>query len=294
MTLNVKAGWAFTLPFRGEKVFAIMLVGVAIAVSTVLFQTLTQNRILSPGIMGFDAFYMLLQSVLLISLGRMAFIQFSPQLKWLLEVLLMSGALCLLYYWLFLRQKRELVVLVLVGIVLGVMFRSLNSLVARMIDPVEFDVLQDLMFASFSRIDGTLLGIASVLLVCLFVWLWRQRYVLDVLLLGDDNAINLGVDHRRMTLKLIVAVALLVSISTALVGPVTFFGILVANLAYSMAGSHQHRYVLPMASLLAIIALVGGQAILEHIMKFGTSLSIVVEFVGGIFFLWLVLRQGRR
>lgn len=294
LTLNVRASWAFTLPFRGEKVVAIILVGVAIAFSTVLFQTLTHNRILTPGIMGFDAFYMLLQSLMLLILGRVAFIQLHPQLKWLVEVLMMTGALCGLYYWLFLRQKRDLPVLILVGIVLGVLFRSLNSLIGRMMDPVEFDVLQDFMFASFNRIDGSLLGIAGSSMLLVSVWLWRQRYLLDVLKLGDDMAINLGLNRRSLTLKLIMAVAFLVSVSTALVGPVTFFGILVANLAYAVCGSHQHRFIVPMAALLAIITLVGGQAILEYVLKFGTSLSIVVEFVGGVFFLILVMRQGRR
>ncbi|MGR0277919.1 iron chelate uptake ABC transporter family permease subunit [Marinomonas dokdonensis] len=294
LTLNVRASWAFTLPFRAEKVVAIVFVGIAIATSTVLFQTLTQNRILTPGIMGFDAFFMLLQSIMLLGLGRIAFVQFSPQVKWLFEVVMMSGALCGLYYWLFLRQKRDIAVLVLVGIVLGVLFRSLNSLIGRMIDPVDFDVLQDLMFASFNRIDGTLLTIAGSAMTLVFVWLWRQRFVLDILQLGDAVAVNLGVNRRAVTLKLIVAIALLVSVSTALVGPVTFFGILVANIAYAICGSYQHRYVIPMAALLAIVALVGGQALLEYVLKFGTSLSIVIEFLGGMFFLWLVIRQGRR
>ncbi|MBJ7538337.1 iron chelate uptake ABC transporter family permease subunit [Marinomonas transparens] len=294
LTLNVRASWAFTLPFRGEKVIAIMLVGVAIAFSTVLFQTLTHNRILTPGIMGFDSLYALLQSFMLLLLGRIAFVQLNPQLKWLIEVMVMAGALCGLYYWLFLRQKRDLPVLILVGIVLGLLFRSLNSLIGRMMDPVEFDVLQDLMFANFNRIDGSLLAVAGFLMLLVSAWLWRQRYVLDVLQLGDAIAVNLGLNQRALTLKLIVAIAFLVSISTALVGPVTFFGILVANIAYAVSGSYQHRFVIPMASFLAIIALVGGQAILEYVLKFGSSLSIVVEFIGGVFFLGLVMRQGRR
>ncbi len=294
MTLNVRAGWAFTVPFRAEKVAAMALVGFAIALSTVLFQTLTHNRILTPGIMGFDALYMLLQSVLLLTLGRLFYIQLNPHIKWLCEVLLMTGALCGLYYWLFLRQKRDLHVLILVGIIFGTLFRSVNSLITRMMDPADFDVLQDVMFASFNRIDSPLLGIAALLVAVISAWVWHQRFKLDVLLLGDAPAINLGLNQERLTLQLLVAIAVLVSVSTALVGPVTFFGLLVANLAYAIAGSHQHRFILPMATLLAVATLIGGQAVLEHLLHFGTSLSIVVEFVGGLFFLWLVIQQGRR
>lgn len=294
MTLNVRAGWAFTLPFRGEKAFAIILVGCSIALSTVLFQTLTHNRILTPGIMGFDAFYLLLQSVMLLGLGRMTFVQLNPQFKWLVEVGLMSGGLCALYYWLFLRQKRDLHVLVLVGIVLGLLFRSLNNLISRMLDPVAFDVLQGFMFASFNNLETSVLQISTALLVLVSVWVWRQRYRLDVLKLGQDAAINLGLNHRRLVLQLMVAIAVLVSISTALAGPVVFFGMLVANLAYALSNSHRHQVIMPMAALLAIATLLGGQVLLEHVFQFDTSLSVIIEFVGGIFFIWLVIRQGQR
>jgi len=294
MTMNVKAGWAFTLAFRGEKVAAMALVGYCIAVSTVLFQTLTHNRILTPGVMGFDSLYILIQSVLVFSFGGLFYSQLNPQVKWLGEVVVMTGAVCALYYWLFLRQKRDLHVLVLVGIIFGTGFRSLNSLVTRMMDPVEFDSLQDVMFASFNRIDSTLLGASTVLVGLVSLLLWRHRYDFDVLALGDAPAINLGLNHRRLVMRMLVAVGVLVSISTALVGPVTFFGLLVANLAYSLAGTHQHRYSLPMAVLLSIITLIGGQALLEHLLSFGTSLSIIIEFAGGIVFLALILRQGRR
>lgn len=294
MTWNVRAGWAFTLPFRGEKLVAIALVGYCIAISTVLFQTLTHNRILTPGIMGFDALYLLLQSLLMFSLGNLFYVQINPQLKWLLDVAVMTGAVCALYYWLFIRQRRDLHLLVLVGLIFGVLFRSFTSLITRMMDPAEFDALQDVMFASFNRIDGSLLGISLLVTTIVSALLWRARHAYDVLHLGDDPAISLGLEQRQLVMRTLVAIAILVSISTALVGPVTFFGLLVANLAYALAGTHQHRYVLPMASLLAIVILIGGQAVLEHLLHFGTGLSILIEFGGGLFFILLVIRQGRR
>jgi len=89
-------------------------------------------------------------------------------------------------------------------------------------------------------------------------------------------------------------VAVLVSVSTALVGPVTFFGLLVATLAHSLVSNSKHRYVLPAAILLGIIALVGGQTLLERVFAFDTALSIIIEFLGGIVFIALVLRRSAR
>ncbi|KDE40002.1 MAG: iron chelate uptake ABC transporter family permease subunit [Nitrincola lacisaponensis] len=294
MTLNVRAGWAFTLPFRGEKLLGLLLVAYCIAVSTVLFQTITHNRILSPGIMGFDFLYLLLQSLMVYSLGSIFFSQINPSLKWLGEVFIMVGAMCLLYYWLFIRQQRHLHILVLVGIILGTLFRSLNAMIARLMDPVEFDLLQDVMFASFNQIDSTLLGVSAFLALLVTLFGWRYRHALDVLALGNDQAVNLGLNPRRLMMLILIAIAVLVSVSTALVGPVTFFGLLVANLAYQLAGTHRHVYVVPMAVGLAAMILIAGQAVLEHVLSFATGLSVIIEFIGGLFFLILVIRQGRR
>jgi len=164
----------------------------------------------------------------------------------------------------------------------------------RIIDPNEFVVLQDRLFANFNSVDGNLLTVSSAAVAAVSVIGWRLMHTYDVLALGRETAVNLGVDHNRVTSVVLMLVAVLVSVSTALVGPVTFFGLLVANLAYQIAGTHKHRFILPVASLLAIICIVGGQLVLERIFAFDTALSIVVEFVGGIVFLALLIRGTAR
>ena len=118
--------------------------------------------------------------------------------------------------------------------------------------------------------------------------------VFDVLNLGRANAINLGVNYHRSITSMLMMISVLVAISAALVGPVTFFGLLVASLAYSLVGTSRHKFVLPAAALLAIICLVGGQTILERVFEFDTALSIIIEFLGGIVFIMLVLRRMAR
>ena len=72
MTLGANGQWAFVLPFRGGKLAAMLLVAYAVAVSSVLFQTVTHNRILTPAIMGFDALYLLIQSLVVFGFGQAA------------------------------------------------------------------------------------------------------------------------------------------------------------------------------------------------------------------------------
>ncbi|WP_323015074.1 iron chelate uptake ABC transporter family permease subunit [Devosia sp.] len=294
MTLGAKGSWSFVLSFRGKKLLSLVLVAYSVAVSTVLFQTVTNNRILTPSIMGFDALYVLLKTAVVFFLGIGALVAIDSQLQFLIEVVAMAGFSILLFRWLFLGEERSLHLLVLVGIVFGIFFRSLSQLMQRMLDPGAFNVLQDTLFASFATTDPTLLGISTLVVVLASAYGFRMMHTYDVLSLGRAQAINLGVDYRRTVMTILVLVAVLVSVSTALVGPVTFFGLLVATLAHSLVGNSRHRYVLPAAVLLAIICLVGGQTLLERVFAFDTALSIIIEFLGGIVFIALVLRRSAR
>ncbi len=294
MTLGAKGSWSFVLPFRGAKLVGMLLVAFAIAVSTVLFQTITNNRILTPSIMGFDALYALIQTVMVFFLGAQATTAADPRLLFLVECGAMVLFSCLLYRWLFSGAVRSLHVLMLVGIIFGILFRSVSGFLQRVIDPNEFIVLQDRLFASFNSFDTRLLLLSVLLIAGASLAAWRLFHTFDILALGRENAITLGVDHRRATTEILVLAAVLVSVSTALVGPVTFFGLLVASLAYQAMPLGLHRYTLPAAVLAAVISLVGGQLILERLFAFDTAVGIVIEFAGGLVFLILLVRGKTR
>jgi iron complex transport system permease protein len=290
LLVDVQGDLGYVLPRRLNRVGAMVLVAVAVGVSTVLFQTVTGNRILTPSIMGLDALYILIQTVLAFALGASALLTLGAPLRFAVEVTLLVAFSWLLYRWLFTGGGRSLHLLLLVGIVFGVFFRGVSSLLQRLMDPSEYIILQDLFFASFNRVDPTLLLISAVTVAGLCVPAWRLRHRLDVLALGRDTAIGLGVDHRRTVTLVLVICSVLVAVSTALVGPATFFGLLVSALAYQLCSSFRHAVVLPIAVLLGVIALVGGQLVLEQIFEFDTALSIVIEFTGGIVFLALLLK----
>jgi iron complex transport system permease protein len=294
VTLGALDAWELIVPMRLERVATMVLVAVAIAVSTVLFQTVTENRILTPAVMGFDSLYALIQTAAVFFLGSTAVIGLAAPLRFAGEVAAMVVFSFLLFRWIFGGARRSLYLVVLVGIVFGVLFRSLSTFLQRVIDPNEFLIVADRLFASFNAVDRGLLGVCAVVVALCCGWVWGRRRELDVLALGRSNAVTLGLDHHRSTMAVLVVCALLVSVSTALVGPITFFGLLVANLAYLVAGTHRHAVVLPVASLIAVITLVGGQTILEHVFGLDTVLSVIVEFVGGIVFIMLLVRGGRR
>ncbi|WP_051469597.1 iron chelate uptake ABC transporter family permease subunit [Chelativorans sp. J32] len=294
MTLGARGRWDFILPFRGAKLAGLVLVAYSIAVSTVLFQTVTGNRILTPSIMGFDSLYVLIQTALVFFLGAGRVSATNPQLLFVFEVAALVLFAGLLFRWLFSGSARSLHFLMLVGIIFGILFRSIASFLQRVIDPSEFLILQDRLFASFNTIDTTLLAISGAAVAMVSIMAWRMLPVFDILALGRENAIVLGVDHRRTVTFVLAMVTVLVAVSTALVGPVTFFGLLVANLAYLLLPTARHAVLLPAAALIAVVSLVGGQVILERVFAFDTALSIIIEFAGGIFFILLVVRGVAR
>ena len=292
LTLGARGDWGFILAFRGEKLLALTVVAAAVAVSTIVFQTITGNRILTPAIMGFDALYVLIQSVLVLTFGGAGFAALQGTPLFALETLIMIGVATLLF-GLMLRRSADLHRLVLTGIVLGILLRSLNALVARLIDPSEYSYVIANSYARFSSIDSDLLWITTGVTMAVAGLILAMARRLDVIALGRDSAMVLGVEHRRAAQGLMVLVTLLVAVSTALVGPIVFFGLLVSAIAHQLAGTWRHATLLPLAALIAAGLLVLCQALFERVLQLQSTVTVVIEGVGGLVFILLLFRRAR-
>ncbi|MEK6219317.1 MAG: iron chelate uptake ABC transporter family permease subunit [Psychrobacter cryohalolentis] len=294
LTVNVHGHWDFALPLRGKKLLALMVVGYAIGVSTLLFQTLTHNPILTPSLLGFDSLYVLLQSVLVFFLGAISFTSLNPIAQFSLEIVLMFGASLLLFKLLFSKSSQDLTRLILVGVIFGVLFRSLSALIARLINPDDFVVVQSASYAQFNTVNPQLLSISLFICVVSALFIWRWRYQCDVLMLGKAQATNLGINYQHLAFGLLTVIAVLVATATALVGPVTFFGLLVCALTNRLACHMYHSERLILVSLVAMICLVLGQTLFEQVLGMAGVLSVVIELAGGLIFLALIFMSQRR
>ena len=294
LTLNAAGALEFIIPFRGRKLAAMALVGWATGVATVAFQTVTNNRLLTPSILGLDALYAFIQTGLIFLLGDSFVSTIGPYAMFAIIVAIMLAAAMALTGLLFGKKGRSVYLVVLAGLVLGSILRSFSSLISRVLDPTSSLVLQGNLFASFNAVNPELIGIGGAVVAVCSWWLWRQRNTLDVLTLGRETAVSLGVPYHRIVRSVLLVATLLVSVSTALVGPITFLGLIVAAVAYQIAGTGKHAYTMPMAGLLGVAVIVAGQAILEQVFGLGTVLSVIIEFAGGIAFIWLVIRKAAR
>ena len=290
---GLNGSYDYALPRRAIKVLAMALTGVAIAYSTVIFQTITHNRILTPSVMGLDSLYMLVQTCIYYFFGSMSILVINKNYNFFISVLAMIVFALLLYRLLFNAGKRPIYFLLLVGIIMGTFLGSISTFLQVLIDPNEFTSLQNKMFASFNNVNGDLVWIAMVIIVLSIMYGWRTIQELDVMSLGRDNAINLGVDYDKIVKRMLVLSAILIATSTGLVGPITFFGLIVANLSYQFFNTYKHSVLITGASLMSLIALIGGQWIVERIFTFDTTLSVIINFLGGIYFIYLLLKESR-
>ncbi|RUL53621.1 MULTISPECIES: iron chelate uptake ABC transporter family permease subunit [Lysinibacillus] len=290
---DIKGGFSYAFPRRLIKILAMSVTGVAIAYSTVVFQTITHNRILTPSVMGLDSMYMVVQTFIYFFLGSTSILVMNKYLNFSISIIAMVLFALILYRTLFRADKYPIYFLLLVGMILGTLLGSATTFLQVLIDPNEYLNLQSKMFASFSKVNADLLWIGLAILIVAFIYGFRIMSQLDVMSLGRENAINLGVNYDKLVMNVLVLSSVLIATSTALVGPITFFGLIVANLSYQFLTTYKHSVLILGASLISIIALVGGQFIIEHVFELSTTLSVIINFVGGIYFIYLLLRESR-
>ncbi|EIA24878.1 Transport system permease protein [Candidatus Arthromitus sp. SFB-2] len=138
-----------------------------------------------------------------------------------------------------------------------------------------------------------MLFISVIIIVITLIFVLKDFKYLDVMSLGRDHAISLGVDYDRLTKKLFIIVSILISISTALVGPITFLGLLVVNATKQIVKSYKHSNIVTIGSLLSVFVLLFGQLLLERVLKISTPVSVVINLIGGIYFMYLLLRESK-
>ncbi|GLR10274.1 enterobactin ABC transporter permease [Mixta theicola] len=292
MTINLGGNIGYILVHRSLILATMLLVAFASGIATLLFQTVTNNRILTPSVMGLETLFILIQTLLIFFIDANGLKMLGTTGQFICEAAILVLFSTFLYRWLLGRIGINLHMVLLVGLVCGTLFRSISGLLQRLLEPGEFAILQSRIFATFTRAAPEIIAISGVAVLAVALIVWRMRHSLDVIALGRDMSIGLGVAWRRRVTLILLLVSLLVALSTALVGPLTFFGLLVANLSYQLIGSHRHQYLLPGVVLTGIITLVGGQVILERLLHMAGSLSVVIEFVGGALFLWFLIKKA--
>lgn len=286
-------GFWLIAEMRATSLVVMAVVAICQAVATITFQTVTNNRIITPSIMGFESLYTVIQTAAVYTLGVAGVVALQGPGQFLAQVAAMVGLSVLLYGWLLRGRYANIQVMLLVGIIMGGGLGAVSTFMQRLLSPSEFDVLSARLFGSVTNASAEYLPFAIPLVIVATTLIWLNARTLNVIAMGRDVCINVGVDHGRQTIYMLVLVSVLMAVSTALVGPMTFFGFLVATLTFQLAGTHDHRRLLPIGVLTGFVVLAGAYFVMNHVFYAQGVVSIIIELVGGTVFLVVIMRNGR-
>lgn len=285
---NIKL-FKYILSLRMPTLLVMAISALAIGSASIIFQSIINNRIVTPCLLGMNSLYTLIHTSVMFILGSGSIIAVNSNLSFIVDLIIMSITAALIYSYIFKKTGNNILYVLLIGTVLSSFFGSVQSTMIRMMDPNEYDTLLTTLVADFNNVNSEVILISVILLILLFIFLYKDLLLLDVITLGKDQAINLGVDYDYTVRRLLLGVVLCIAIATAMVGPISFLGLILANLSRQLFKTHKHIYLILGASLMGIIAIIGGQIISQHIFSYSVPISTFITIGGGIYFLYLLL-----
>ena len=283
----------YAMKIRTPKLIVMLITAFAIGGASIVFQSIINNTIVTPCLLGMNSLYTLIHTAVVFCAGSASVLASNPNLSFAVDLLLMGVVATVVYSYLFRKTNHNILYVLLIGTVLSSFFSSIQSTMTRIMDPNEYDALLNTLVASFSNINSEIIVFSLVLLALLIFFLRKELALLDVLTLGEAQAINLGVDYDRCVRRLLLGVTLCIAIATAMVGPISFLGLIIANLARQLLKTYRHTYLILGSALFGMFVLVGGQLLVEHAFAYAIPVSVFITVGGGIYFLYLLLNNRR-
>ena len=284
----------FIMKLRLQKLLAYLLVAITGGLATISFQTITENRFLTPSILGMESLYVFMQTIYLFFASKFIGNTSHPLLEFILVLLIQCGFFFCLQPALKKLLQQGFLFILLICMALGTLFRSASTFLQVLMDPNEYDKLQTKLFPSFQRMNMDILSVATIIIRLAGLYLLKKNAILDVFHLDKKIATILGVEVEKEQKKILWAIVLLTSTTTALVGPMMFFGFMMSNLAYLLIKEYQHKWLFSVAILLGFLSLTTGQMLVERVFQLQINVSMVIELVGGLFFFYLLAKEAKR
>lgn len=283
----------YAMKLRVPKLVVMLITAFCIGSASIVFQSIINNTIVTPCLLGMNSLYLLIHTAVVFFFGSGSVLARNAQLSFLMDLVLMGVTATIIYSYLFRKTKHNVLYVLLAGTVMTTFFSSMQTTLTRVMDPNEYDSLLTTLVASFSNVNSEIILISVILIAVLVAALRKELALLDVMTLGKDQAINLGVDYDRTIRRLLLGVTLLIAIATAMVGPISFLGLIIANLSRQLFRTYRHSWLIAGSSLIGMAVLAGGQLLVEHIFVYSVPVSVFITLGGGIYFLYLLLRQRR-
>ena len=285
--------FAYAMKIRTPKLIAMLITAFAIGGASIVFQSIINNTIVTPCLLGMNSLYTLIHTAIVFFVGSGSLLARNANAAFAADLLLMGVVATVVYSYLFKKTRHNVLYVLLIGTVLSSFFSSIQTTLTRVMDPNEYDSLLSTLVASFSNINSEIILFSVVVLAVVIFVLRKDLALLNVITLGKDQAVNLGVDYDRTIRRLLLGVTLCIAVATAMVGPISFLGLIIANLSRQLLKTFRPGQLILGSALFGMIVLVGGQLIVEQVFTYAIPVSVFITVGGGIYFLYLLLTNRR-
>ena len=283
----------YSMKLRSPKLVVMLITAFAIAGASLVFQTIINNIIVTPCLLGMNALYSLIHTAVVFVAGSTSLLATNSNLSFVVDLVLMGIVATVVYGYLFQKTRHNVLYILLIGTVLTSLFSSIQTTMTRIMDPNEYDSLLETLVASFENVNAEVIVASMVVLAAVIFALRKDLALLDVISLGKAQAINLGVDYDRCIRRLLIGVTLCIAVATAMVGPISFLGLIMANLARQFLKTFRHRQLILASTLFGMAILIGGELIVERVYHYAVPISVFIGVFGGVYFLYLLLTNKR-
>lgn len=275
--------WSVRLP----RLLMALFVGSALAVSGTVFQGLFRNPLVSPDILGVSAGASFGAGMAILLIGNSAFaIQVSAFAFGLVAV-------ALAYQLARHCRTDTITVLVLAGVIVSALFTAGLSFLKYVADP--YEELPALVFwtmGGFSTIAWKDVAMTVPVVLIGILILYLLRWKLDIMALGDEEALSLGVKVNKMRLIYIAIATLIVASSVATCGTIGWVGLVVPHMARLIIGPG-HNHLLPFAAILGAVFMILMDTLARSISGGEIPIGIITSFIGAPFLGYLLWKQGK-
>lgn len=214
----------FSMELRVPKLLAMLLAAFAIGAASIVFQSVINNTIVTPCLLGMNALYTLIHTLVYFAFGSASLLARNANLSFAVDLVVMGVAATFIYGYLFKKTNYNVLYVLLIGTVLSSFFGSIQSTMVRVMDPNEYEELLMNLVASFDNVQSE---------------------------------------------------------------------IILANLARQMMKTYRHTHLMLASAMIGMIVLVAGQCLVEHVFAYAVPVSVFITIGGGVYFLFLLLRQKR-
>ena len=179
--------FACAMKIRTPKLVAMLITAFAIGGASIVFQSIINNTIVTPCLLGMNSLYTLIHTAVVFVAGSGSLLATNPNAAFAVDLVLMGAAATVIYSYLFQKTNHNVLYVLLIGTVLTSFFGSIQTTLTRVMDPNEYDSLLSTLVASFSNINSEIIVFSVIVLTAVIFALRRE---LDVISCGDIEPLD--------------------------------------------------------------------------------------------------------